>query len=142
MSSCLSGGWYTHEFIFFVLGFSIFFRFTFDHLAKGYYTIRVRSISLAQNGAYSKPCFILVHDQGYTVLGIIGLIFMCIVFTFLVGALVLYFYRLRNKRLRIRSLNASTQNIMMQMDGISMSGGPIDEDAPSFYHAHSDREFF
>lgn len=47
------------------------------------------------------------------------------------------------KNIRLRSLNASTQNILMQIDELS-SGTPQDEEAPSFYHTHDgdDRELF
>lgn len=93
-------------------------------------------------GAYSENHFITVQDQRYSILGIIGTIFLWCFFMCLMAATMIFFYRLYNKRIRIRSLNASTQNIMMQMDDTASHGSPQDEEAPSFYHAHSDREFF
>lgn len=44
-------------------------------------------------------------------------------------------------RLRPRSLNASTQNIMLHTDEGS-SGTHQDDEAPSFYRNIRDREFF
>lgn len=117
------------------------FRYTFEHLNKGKYSFRVRSISLAMTGAFTELEFINVYDQKYSILSIIGIVFLCVFFTFLILTVVIYFYRQLRLRLRIHSLNASTQNILMQMDELT-SGYPQDEEAPSFYHAHNDRECF
>lgn len=56
---------------------------------------------------------------------------------------LVYYVRHVRKRRQLRSINASTQNILMQIDGAS-SETPQDEEAPSFYHTHDgdDREVF
>lgn len=106
---------------------------------KGRYVFRARSVSLAQIGSYTDYKFIVVYDPSYSLLSIVGIIFAAILFTVLVLVLVIYFYRRWRKRIQLRSLNASTQNILMQMDEGS-SGTPQDEEAPSFYHAHDGDE--
>lgn len=117
------------------------FRYTFEHLDKGRYVFRTRSISLAQTGAYTEYKFIVVYDPGYSILSITGIIFLSVLFICSIVAVVIFFYRQLRLRYRVRSLNASTQNIMMQMDEFS-TGTPQDEEEPSFVHTHSDREFF
>lgn len=117
------------------------FRYTFEHLDKGRYVFRVRSISLAQTGSYTDYTFLVVYDPSYSTLSIIGMIFAGILFTVFIVTVIIYFYRLSRKRVQLRSINASTQNIMMQMDEFS-TGTPQDEEAPSFYHTHDDHEFF
>lgn len=73
-------------------------------------------------------------------MAIIGIVFLCTLFAFSIGSIVIYFYRQMRLRLRVRSLNASTQNILMQIDETDT---PQDEEAPSFYHTHTgDRELF
>lgn len=117
-----------------------FHRYTFLHLDKGQYSFRVRSVSLAQNGKYTDFQSISVYDKSISTVAIIGIVFACALCTFLLGSLVIYFYRQMKHRLRIRSLNASTQNILMQMDEAETVQ---DEDIPSFYHAQSaDRDLF
>lgn len=118
------------------------FRYTFEHLNKGQYIIRVRSVSLAMLGAYTESQYINVYDQSSSIMGTIGVIFVCLLFGTLLGTIVIYFYRHGRRRFRVRSLNASTQNIMMQMDDLTQSGSPQDEEAPSFYQKHRERDFF
>lgn len=115
--------------------FSIQFRYTFEHLDKGYYSFRVRSVSLALTGAYTEYQFINVYDKSYSIIAIIGIIFFICLFVILVGTVVIYFCRDLIHRLRVRSLNASTQNILMQIDE---SDAPHEEEPPSFYRTLTD----
>lgn len=119
----------------------LFFRYTFEHLNKGQYILRVRSVSLAMLGAYTENQFINVYDQSSSIMGTIGVVFVCILFAIFLGTTIIYFYRRGRRRFRIRSLNASTQNIMMQMDELT-SGSPQDEETPSFYQKNREHEFF
>lgn len=92
-------------------------------------------------GSFTDIEYITVYDQSYSIMSIIGIVFLFALFTILVSIVIIYFYRRFRLRLRVHSLNASTQNIMLQMDEIA-SGSLQDEEAPSFYHAHDDRELF
>lgn len=91
-------------------------------------------------GAFTEYKYATVLDQSYSnsTLIIISVIFLCILFGFLLGAAVIYFYSHYKGKLRVRSLNASTQNIITQMEDLPSEAA--DDDAPSFYHAHSNRE--
>lgn len=114
------------------------YRYTFDHLDKGQYSFRVRSISLAMTGTYTAHIFISVHDQSYSTASIVGIVFLCLILT-LIGA-ALYFYRKKRLPHRMRSLNASTQNILSQMEEVDLDPSQ-DDDLPPFYHANSNNEF-
>lgn len=120
---------------------SLILRYTFEHLDKGRYVFRVRSISLAQTGAYTDYKFIVVYDPSNSTLGIILIIFLVILLASACATIGIYFYRRMRHRLRMRSLNASTQNIMLHTDDGS-SGTHQDEEIPPFYHTQSDRVFF
>lgn len=102
---------------------------------------RVRSISLAQTGAYTDYQFLVVYDPTTSTLSIIGYIFLFILLTLSLAAVAFYSYRKMKYRLRIRSLSASTQNIMLHTDEGS-SGTHQDDEAPSFYQTLRDRDFF
>lgn len=116
-------------------------RYTFDHLDKGQYSFRVRSLSLAMTGAYTEYTFINIYNQSnVSPMGIVGTVFLCllILISIVVAA---YFYRKRRIRMRMRSLNASTQNIMAGMDEVALEPS-IEEELPPFYHARGNNEFF
>lgn len=114
-------------------------RYTFEHLDKGRYVFRVRSVSLAQTGSYTDYKFLVVYDPTYSSPTAIIVLSSGSIFVVCVIAVIAFFYRQYRKRIRLRSLNASTQNILMQMDDTS-STTPQDEEAPSFYHAHDGEE--
>lgn len=100
---------------------------------------RARSVSLAQTGSYTDYKFIVVYDPSLSTLAIVGIIFLGLIIAVVVITVPIFFYRQWRKRVRLRSLNASTQNILMQMDETS-SITPMDEEAPSFYHKHDGEE--
>lgn len=114
-------------------------RYTFEHLDKGRYVFRARSVSLAQTGSYTDYKFFVVYDPIYSSLTTVIIICSGSIFAVCIIAVIAFFYRRYLKRIRLRSLNASTQNILMQMDEAS-STTPQDEEAPSFYHAHDGEE--
>lgn len=128
----------------FFLNFFFFFgffacRYTFKHLDKGRYVFRARSVSLAQIGSYTDYKFLVVYDPTFSWSTTILIVGGGSILTVFVIAVVAFYYRQWRKHNRLRSLNASTQNILMQMDETS-STTPQDEEAPSFYHAHDGRE--
>lgn len=116
------------------------YRYTFDHLEKGQYSFRVQSISLAMTGTFTNYEFINIYDQGYSKMAIVGIVFLSLFISSLIGAAA-FLHRQTRLRLRMRSLNASTQNIMVQLDEVSL-GGSQEDDVPPFYHAQNNREFF
>lgn len=109
-------------------------------MENGQHEFRVRSISLAMTGAFTDYKYATVDDQSYSnsTLLIISVLFLYILFGFLMGAIVIYFYSHYKWRLRVRSLNASTQNILTQMEDLPSE--TADDDTPSFYYAHSNPE--
>ncbi|XP_055296266.1 insulin-like receptor [Sitodiplosis mosellana] len=114
--------------------------YTVHHLDKGQYLFRVRSVSLALNGAYTEYQMVTIYDKSLSTMAIIGIVFLCVLVAFLIGTIVIYFYRHMRHRLRVRSQNASTQNILLEMDETETAH---DEDIPSFYHANTaDRDLF
>lgn len=118
---------------------SILFRYTFEHLDKGRYVFRVRTISLAQTGSYTDYKFIVVYDPGHSTLFIIFTVFLSVVLAIAVATVIVWqFSGVFRKRWRFgRGRHPSIQNILIQMDEYS-TGTPPDEEAPSFYHTHDD----
>lgn len=86
-------------------------------------------------GSYTEYQFINVYDQGYSVFTIISIMFLVLVVTFCIGVTVMYYYRKFNLRRRIRSLNASTQNIMNMMQMDEVTGETAQEEEPPFFFA-------
>lgn len=91
-------------------------------------------------GTYTSHIFISVHDQSYSTASIVGIVLLCLIILTLIGAAI-YFYRQKRLPNRMRSLNASTQNILSQMEEVDLDPSQ-DDDLPPFYHANSNNEFF
>lgn len=110
--------------------FSSTFRYTFKHLDKGYYSFRVRSISLAQKGRYTDYQFVTVYDESHILpegtgeVALIGVSLACIFLLFV----VYYLVRKMKQLQRSGGINESRQNIIMQME----EAGTNDEEGSDY----------
>lgn len=104
-------------------------RYTFSKLKTGYYSFRVRSLSLAANGAFTDRQFVNVSDHSVSPVGTLTITAVLIIVCISTAIVVIVHRRYGWSFGGRNDLHVSRQNLTAEPEE-----SPVDDEIPTFIH--------